>query len=239
MRRNNVQHEAKQRLTEILDRTGHALAVDDFDDIAKLDTLAAKISDPTSGIDSPLTEHAVYIGNVPVYPITLSHLQYIDEASVLLPGMEDNRTLIALWVSTLEYISDEHYDAKYAHRLFRAWAKRSRWTEGDMQAVIALRFSRFAANPDDSESENTGALIGFLVKEYGSTPKYWMNEAPISVIEAVVSDWQRRQNAQAVAHSRSAGGKATPPAPTPKYEAMKNFRIAAELLEQKWQKSHS
>ena len=234
-----MQHETLQKLQEIQNRTGHVLVVEDFEAIARLDLLAAKVSDPTSGIDSPLTEHAVYIKNVPVYPVTLSHLQYIDEASVLLPDMEDNRTLVALWVSTLEYISDDHYEPKHAYRLFRAWAKRSRWTEADMQAVIALRFSKFTDNQDDSESENTGALIGFLVKEYGSTPKYWMNEAPISVIEAVVSDWQRRQNAQAVAHSRSAGGKATPPAPTPKYEAMKNFRIAAELLEQKWQKSHS
>jgi len=234
-----VQHETLQKIQEIQKRTGHVLVVEDIPTIAKLDLLADKVADPSSGIDSPLTEHAVYVKNVPVYPVTLSHLQYIDEASVLLPGMEDNRTLIALWVSTIEYISDEHYDPKYAYRLFRAWAKRSRWTESDMQAVIALRFSRFAANPDDSQSENTGALIGFLAKEYGSTPKYWMNEAPISVIEAVVSDWQRRQNAQAAAHSRSAGGKATPPAPTPKYEALKNFRIAAELLEQKWQKSHS
>ena len=228
-----MQHETLQKVKEMQERTGHVLVVVDIESIAKLDLLADKVADPTSGIDSPLTAHAVYVRGVPVYPITLSHLQYIDEAGEFFPedGME---TIVALWVATLKYIPADYYEKNEARRSLKRWWKHSRWTENDVQAVMELRYKRLMDNQGGEEGDGTGALIGLLVREYGSSAEYWMNTAPIELVDTMIADWQRRQNAQAAAYAKGAKGKATPPAPTPKYEAVKRFRQEAERIEASW-----
>ena len=221
--------------------TGHSLTLDDFDDIQELDELAKKITDPADGIDSPLTQHVVYVRGVPVYPLTLAHLTYIDCCCDVLGITEDDRVTVLLWICTYSRVTDELYDTADAPKRYRKWLRHCQWTEQNMEAVIQLRFAKLLRDSDGSDDEsNESALIGLLSREYGGAPDYWMYKAPIGVIEACVADWQTRQESQAAAYRRATKGAAIAPAPSPKFVAMRKFREYAERLEAKWlAKNHS
>ena len=230
-----MQHETKQKLNEMLMRTAHALVVEDFDDIAELDRLAKKITDPGSGINSPLTEHAVYVRGIPVYPLTLAHLTYMDEAPELLALTDADRTVLMLWVLTFAEITDAMYDATTARPAMRSWARHCRWTEKDIAGVMELRYRRMVdADGEASKDGTDSALIGLLCREYGDTPDYWIHRAPVGVIEACVADWSRQQEVQAAAYRRASKGASAAPPPSPKFVAMRKFRESAERLEAKW-----
>ena len=234
-----MQHESKRLLNEMLTETGHVLDAEDFDDIAELDRLAAEVADPRSGIDSPLMNHAVFFRRVPVYPLTLAHLTYLDEVSELIGIKSDaERILSMLWITTIPEIRDEHYDGVGARKRFKAWARKSPWTPADIDAILDLRYSRILSNQEPTSAENKdGALIGMLTREYGETPEYWMREAPIGVIESCVADWNAQQEAQAAAFRKANKGAAVAPAPSPKFVAMRKLRECAERIKAKWQKN--
>jgi len=238
-----MQHETKQKLSEMLTRTGHVLDVADFDDIGELDKLAGKVADPASGIDSPLRGHPVFFRGVPVYPLTLAHLTFLDECPALLAITEAEQTLCMLWVATIPTITDELYDPDKSRKTLKKWARKCKWTEQDIDAIIELRYGRLVTTPKEDgqdESETDSALIGMLSREYDGDPKYWMYEAPIGVIEACVADWNRQQEAQASAHRKAAGGKgpAVAPAASYKFVATRHFRECAERIEDKWQRKN-
>ena len=236
-----MQHETRQKLNDLIARTGHALVVEDFDDIAELDRIAKQITDPGSGINSPLTEHAVYVRSIPVYPLTLAHLTYLDEAPELLSLSESDRIALMLWVVTQSEIIDSHYDPDASRKALRAFARRCRWTEKDIASVMDLRYRRMVESDSDEPKEGTdSALIGLLCREYGDTPDYWIHRAPVGVIEACVADWSRQQESQAAAYRRANKGAAVAPPPSPKFVAVRKFRECAEKLEAKWlAKNHS
>ena len=240
-----MQHEAKTNVMAMMKRTGHVLAVEDFDDLAELDKLAAEVTDPQTGIDSPLTNHAVFFRGLPVYPLTLAHLSYLDSAPLNMGLSPEDRTVLMLWILTLPQIEDAHYDGPPNRKTMRKWAGRCPWTEADMDAILSLRYGRIAENAKRAahttadpikEANRDGALIGMLSREYGESPEYWMHKAPIGVIESCVADWNRNQEAQAAAYRKaSAGsGKAVAPPASPKFDAMRRLREAAERIEAKW-----
>jgi len=233
-----VQHETKLKLKELIAATGHVLDVEDFDDIAELDRLAQDVADPQSGIDSPLLNHAVFFRSVPVYPLTLAHLTFLDAAGEVLGVDDDERILCMLWISTIDEITDAHYDPDASRKAFRRWLRKSRWTTRDIESVIALRYEKIMSNANGTKKENRdGALIGLLSREYGESPEYWMSKAPLGVIEACVADWNAGQEAQAQAYRRANKGAAVAPPPSPKFIAMRLFRECAERMAAKWQKS--
>ena len=230
-----MQYETKKKLNELIADSGHVLHVDDLDDVLELDQLAAKVSDPQNGIDSPLTHHAVYVRGVPVYPLTLAHLSFLDECPASL-GMDDqDRSLAMLWIVTQEEIKDEFYNPDQTRKAIRKWARHCRWTQSDIEGVMELRYSRLAKQADGAGDKNSdGALVGMLSREYGESPSYWMHTAPLGVIEACVADWTSRQEAQAAAYRRANKGAGVAPAPSPKFVAMRKFRECAERIRAKW-----
>jgi hypothetical protein len=88
----------------MMNRTGHVLTLDDIDDIQELDGFARQVTDPASGIDSPLKQHAVFFRGLPVFPLTLAHLTFLDEAPDMLGLTDADRTVCMLWVLTFERI---------------------------------------------------------------------------------------------------------------------------------------
>lgn len=230
-----MQHETKQKLNELLAETGHALAVSDLDDVIELDRLACLIADPQTGIDAPLTNHAVYVRSVPVYPLTLAHLSFLDSTEEILGVPADERTLAMLWVVTQEEITNDHWDPDFSRKAFKKWARRSRWTEADINQVLELRFAKLTnRSPGESDDSNEGALIGLLTKEYGESPFYWMHKAPLGIIEACVADWTIRQEAQAAAYRKANKGAGPAPPPSPKFVASRRFREYADTIREKW-----
>ena len=235
-----MQQESESRVRDMLARTGHVLVVADFDDLSELDRLAAEITNPQSGIDSPLNQHPVFIGGIPVYPLTLAHLTFLDEAAKLDVYEDDERVIAMLWVTTLKAIDDSLYNPAVCRRELRRFARSCRWTEHDVAHVMELRYGRIAARAQQADSKKgeggDGALIGLLAREYGESPDYWMRQAPIGVIEACIADWNAQKEAQAAAYRKSARGKGNPvpPAPSPKIVALRKFRECAERIEAKW-----
>ena len=234
-----MQHESRKWLNWLLTETGHVLGVEDFDDIAELDRIAAEVADPQNGIDSPMLNHAVYFRRVPVYPLTLAHLTYLDEAPQHITGEgDDGRVLCMLWVATLPEITDDHYNWHASSKAFRKWSCRCPWTPADVEAVLQLRYSKLLSNQDGEASENKdGALIGLLSREYGDTPEYWMRKAPLGVIDACVADWNAQQEAQAAAYRKANPKGGAAPPPSPKFVSMRKLRECAERIREKWLKS--
>jgi hypothetical protein len=235
-----VHYEAQRKLRELQARTAHVLVAEDFDDLAELNTLAVAITDPQKGIDSPMLTHAVFFGGLPVYPLTLAHLTFLDECREMLADDEAALSASMLWAVTVPRIDDGMYDGRATRKTIRRWARHCPWTQADIDAIMDLRYGRLSRQADKTGAadavNNDGALIGMLCREYGENPHYWMHEAAIGVIEACVTDWLRTQEAQAKAYRRSAGGKgaAVAPMPSPKFVAMRKFRECSERIEAKW-----
>jgi len=231
-----VHHETKQTLNNLLAKTGHALVVDDISDIIELDALAGQVADPQDGIDSPLLNHAVYFRSVPVYPLTLAHLTFLDESSAVLGIGDDERVLCMLWVATIQEITDSLYDQEASRKAYRKWARRSPWTPSDIEAILELRYGKLSRQADGNSNakDNTGALIAMLAREYGDSPGFWMYRAALGVVESCIADWTARQESQAAAYRKANKGGGGAPVPSPKFVSARKFRECAERIEEKW-----
>lgn len=234
-----MQHEAKQKLNELLAATSHVLTADDIDDVLELDRLAEQVGNPSTGIDSPLKGHAVYFRSRPVYPLTLAHLEFLDQAATSDECGDQDRDTFILWVLTQPEITDDHYDFRTSRKRARKWSRTCPWRTDDVNAIMELRYTGIieqgGGTTEECKENADGALVGMLAREYGNDPHYWMHTAPVDVVKACVADWAARQEAQAAAYRRANKGAATAaPAPSPKFVAMRKFRECAERIEAKW-----
>ena len=230
--------EAQKLLNELLTETGHQLSLADFDQIQKINELTKQVIAPSVGDSDGLNGSVFYVGGIPIYPLTICRINLLVD---LAKGCEEDIEQFVkfqAWVvscADIEKREVELYEYEAARKeANKAW-KRLPWTPAELEYVIGIRFGE----ADDDEGEpsqdseyNPNSLIAMLVHDYGSTPHYWTYEAPVSMINSVMSDWYMRQEAQA-AEFRQSGGSAAPVS-SPKFKFARLRREALAKLRKAW-----
>ena len=121
----------------------------------------------------------------------------------------------------------------------RSIARRLHCTAEDVASIIEKctgTAKKSAGSDEDSTGSAYGGLIACLVKEYGSTPDYWLYEATADMVAELMEQFTKRVEGEAKA-ARSAcasKGKAVAPSATPRIRALKEFREKRNEIEQLW-----
>ena len=230
--------ETKHAVNRLLAETGHALAVEDCDDIAALDKLASDLAGDTEELDA----RPVWVGGVHVQPLTLYRAAWLGWAR---EWAGDDEALSAgalglvLTVGSHAALAEIH-DTETLRRAVVRWMRATPWTPAQFRQAVQLRMHLAAAADDgtapDPKGESIGGLVAFLSAEYGASPDYWMYEADADIIRGLLREWTHKQEAQAEAMRRASKGRATAaPVATPKFRAARLFREKIEEIKAKWQ----
>tara|TARA_R110000822_G_scaffold298036_1_gene420718 strand:- start:162 stop:626 length:465 start_codon:yes stop_codon:yes gene_type:complete len=124
-------------------------------------------------------------------------------------------------------------DADHELKLFAG-----RLTCTDVEVELAVARVWPERESGDGSDDGCGALIAMLVREYGNTPNYWLCEADLGIVEAMIHDYTVRMDAEVNASkkaSRAGGGVASgPPTVTAKMKAMHKLRQYSNALQKRW-----
>jgi hypothetical protein len=230
----------KKTVEKLLQETGHALAVADFEDIEALDRLADKVARQTPE-ERRLLKTPFELCGIRFFPITIAkslwYAEKCDEWHV--EGVFQDALLF--WLLTLPLTSealDEYSERATADKAVKRLSRRLHCAPNEMTEV----FRRCVGARDDSgktsgdDATNYGGLIACLLREYGGTPDQWLYETPVEAIGAMIDQYVQRISAESAAASvRTAkGGKAVAPTATPKLQALRDFRLKTNEIKEKW-----
>ena len=111
------------------------------------------------------------------------------------------------------------------------WWKDCEWTLEELEGVLLYRLGK---GSNDGGKSDYGAVIALLCKEYGSTPDYWMHEASLGMVETLLNDFQRRQDAEIAQMKKDSKGKATGLGITAKGMAYHKYQMKENFIEALW-----
>lgn len=242
---------AQDRLAQLLTETGHALTLDDHSHIVRLDELARAVLDPCDDVVDSILNHPVLCGNVTLKKPSIGKLLWYDEYVVeWFSDRPDVAELVFAYLlasSNDEGSTDELVDLKTTEKIVFKWAKMLTATEAEFAEAMA-RVYPHAENEDGErgESSQEGALMALLAREYGHTPAWWLWEAPISLVNAMLADYVARNEAAERERRRAARGngggfskggsaKPVPPSPDRAMRAQKRLREYSNKLKQRWE----
>jgi len=220
-----------QDIRSLLTETGHVLAVEDFEAVIELDKAAdVVVSGPKDKSESIYAFPLMYGGEAFFAP-TIGKQIYWQE-HVAGNVSEDYLTCAFLWLLTCADVPPER--GAEVEKTVKRWARKCRLTDGDVERIVAS----YNKDGDSGGSASYGEIISLLVREYGQDCSHWLN-APEHEISMLLSDWTRRQEEKAAAYRTSKVGSKNPlpPAPSPKFGAMKRYRELKNKLRDSWLKS--
>jgi hypothetical protein len=199
--------QTRVHLLELQSQTGHALGVDDLDDVLELDRLWHKIT-----ADDRAERNAVYscpirCGAVMFYPPTLGGWLWLEAHADWFPTQllaEGAAALVCACGRDIERLEGLDSPGR-ARREVRRLIKASRLTPKELSLVVS-----WFVSGDDSDGSagddkhDLGPVIALLCREYGNTPHYWLHEAEAATVGVMLADWTRRKSAEIDAYNRQA-----------------------------------
>ena len=225
--------------------TGHALCLDDYDDIAALDSVAQKIVDPDDSDELALLGFPVRVGPAWLYPMTLGNSLWLEQRAEAwfrgLPLYDDlalafalahGRTPFALWQLT---------DRRSAMRAIKRWRRGLGCTYQELIRAVKRVLPPSddeAVGPDDKANRTQyGPILALVCREYGNTPEHWMWDEPVTRVQALVEQYRARMDAEAEGEYRAAqraGVKGLRVPKTLKLRRNVKFDKMVKLLREKW-----
>ncbi|MCP4493403.1 MAG: hypothetical protein GY820_39765 [Gammaproteobacteria bacterium] len=209
--------------------TRHRLNLNDVEKIQALDALADVVVNGSGKADESIYAYPIFADGQAFHSPTIGKDIYWRECIVdAIP--EDWSTVAFLWL-----ISSEHIPAERGPKILKAvkrWGRKSKLTTQDVSFIMDhYRQDREAGGKKSSY----GDVIALLVRVYGGTCDHYL-EAPEHEIRMLLSDWTRKQEAEAAAMRRSRG-KGTPltaPSPTLLYRAQYKFDLMKAEIRESW-----
>jgi hypothetical protein len=122
-------------------------------------------------------------------------------------------------------------------RHVKRFLRRLSCSHEELQTVLKKLLGSNDSEPDEDASKgNAGALVAMLCREYGHSPKYWLWEAPVGIINAFVADYVGRIEAETEQiRNASKGANKPPPAESRKAKFLA-LREHKNQMRDKWQK---
>lgn len=241
---------ALEKLAELLKQTGHSLTLDDLDAVARVNELAQAVSGCEDPDEQSLINHPVPCGNVTLRKPSAGKLFWFGEVASDWfrhnPELADLCFAYLLSLPNDEQQLDGLLDRESATAIVSRWAKKLTATEAEFARAIARVYpeSDGSEDGDDHEPISQGPLFALLAKEYGRDPAWWLWDAPINMVRAMLDDYTARIDAEHDAQRRASGGgggwrkggSAKPSAPpaTPRMKNQKRLREYCNALRKRW-----
>ena len=226
----------------LLNETGHTLQLYDIADINELNELAHQVTS-TSGAYGDVYAWPIKCANLLLRPLTLGKIAWYNKRA-LLWFQEDDESMATVLAFLMSIENDESFvwslaSPEQAKQAIDKWESECEANPIQLAHAVdqVLQYSKGGSASNESE-HNFGPLISLLCREYGNTPKHWMYEASIPVIQGLMDDYTRRVNEELKNHSRNKGSKnakAIKPIATPSMEATLKFRKKLLALKTRWE----
>lgn len=240
---------ARDRLAELLKKTGHQLQPNDFGYIDRLNSLAERVTSAADKDEQDLLNIPVPCGNVVLRKPSIGKLCWFNQSAI--KWFADNPSLCDLAFAYLLALPNEEgaidnlVDPETSAEIIGKWAVGLTCTESEFDRALARVYPTTSEGGDDGEGESRyGPTIALLAREYGGKPTWWIWEAPTSMIQEMLNCYRERMEAEHAAQLRASrssrgfhkGGSHKPvtPARTPTADSLKELREFVSALEIEW-----
>ncbi len=227
---------AQQTIQPIIDRTGHALSLDDFADVAELNEVAKRVMNPNDPRAFRLLMRPVPVGETGIllHPATISRVLWIhDHASKLFPDDVMQYGAIAFALSVDDPRDLFTMDEADIREGVKAVVETLNATPAELVSAMeqVMRVSSGEGGGDSDPEYVYGPIVAALVREYGATHDYWMHTASMEVVESTLDDLQRRNESEQEQAASAAGSTHFARA---YLDSMAELRVHETALESKW-----
>lgn len=228
----------KDSIRQLQAETGHVLCVDDFDLIQALDLLGKRVVDPLDSDNESILHAPRIMSGVVIYPMYISRAHYIE--TVLANVVSDDMNVFAFavaWACSVENCKElwSCVTKKDICEKVESFMRSCKWTADDAEKFFADIFSQHEHDENGERKHSKyGAVVSLLTREYGSTPEYWMNSATPEMIETLLNDFQRRQDAEIKAMTKG-NSKGMPFFPTLKGVSVSRYNREVNRIRKLWQ----
>jgi len=236
-----MQELTKNAISNLQRTTGHVLTVADWDDLEALDSLAEKVAG-VSTIERRLLNSPFELCGIKFYPLTVAKSLWFSEKCNDWEIASEHQDAFMFWVLTFpltEAPFDEYSTKRKADRAMTKFARKLHMTHCEINQVCNKCLGLIdSGDGDGSKSSATGfgGMVACLIREYGQSPDYWLNEAPIEKVTEMYDQIVLRVVAEEDAgrSASASNGQAKAPSASPKLLAFKAFRDKAQELSEKW-----
>ena len=227
--------QAKMDVEAMLKAAGRALSLADLPDIIELNTAAHNVSNPDADSSVALSLLPVTIGNLTLYPPKLAGLVWFDEH---LDWWSESQVIADLALADVCAGENQVERIKPLNQIdetlaqLRAWGKTVNASIIEISHALAkfLPPTKGGGDPDG----NHWPVVSLLCREYGCTPKYWIEEAPIGEIICLLTEYQDRQKCELKALQKATKGRVTEQLTADKAKAIKAYREKLNAIKAKW-----
>lgn len=232
---------------KLLDETGYALQLDDLSDIIELNDLAKRVTGPDGAYDD-IYNWPIKCANLLLRPLSLGKLSWYNNRALAWFD-DDTETLstVLAFLMSIENTEQAIWDLsspEQAKEAIETWEQTVEASPVQLAyAVDKVIGKRTSSTQKGDLADNYGPMISLLCREYGETPRYWMYEADLAVINAMMADYTNRLNQQMkqnqkISKGKTANRQAQKPIVTPSMEATLQFRKKLLELKEKWGAGH-
>jgi len=228
---------ARQKLDELLSQTNHSLTLDDIPLVLKLNEAALKVVDPYDDEGLQLQTLPVKVGQYLLARPHISKERWYNHVIEEWDNPPDLLLPFILWTEvTGEYLWSTP-DRKDVERRIRKFGNGLHTTRTELEGALKHLLPQLSDVPESASGEGYGPLISTLIREYGQTAEYWLNEAHPDLISMLITEHSRNIDQLNEEHAKAmrGSGKAVRPPRTPKSDALEAFRNISNEIIASWQ----
>jgi len=229
----------EQDVARMLKKTNHAVVVEDFESILKLNDLAYKYTDPGSDASANILCVPRRVGNTMLFPLTLGAIKWIQDKAMVWFGnnplfcnlaigyaLENARQPEALWD-----VSDRKTCIK---TITKFWCRCGFSLKELEVALVDLLDVGDDSDGSDNSELNYGPIIALLCSEYGQSPSHWLWDVPHDLVTSLLNEKERNIRADwESARAANKGGK-PPPMPDVVKSRFKDYKDFRDSIMEKW-----
>lgn len=225
--------QTKMDVAETLKASGRSLCLDDLPDVIELNQFAEKVSNPKAESSVALSLLPVRVANVNLYPPKIAGLIWHDEHLTWWTGADYMPQLVLAFICSTE---DQAGLVKTLNTQADALAAIRAWGRGVNASLIELitAIDKLMPTGDGTGDGDSWPVVSLLCREYGCTPRYWIDESPISEIVCLLDEYGARQDRELLAMKRAAKGRWSETLSADKAHAIKAYREKLNSIKKKW-----
>ena len=234
---------ARDMLTGVLEETGHVLTLDDFSDLYQTNELAKQVRNDHVANDLGLLQLPVFAGDYEFHPVSIGVWDWYSE----LPSewYDDDETMQGLSMAFCLTFGPKRHDELLAlseqrrfEKALSKWRRHMTLPAEHLSDAMRACLPPPVTDPQDDPVKH-GSVVALLKREYGNTADYWMWEVSIAFCRAMMEDYLARAFGEADANAKMTnrnGKKSTHVEKTTskKIAAINAMRKQREILVEKW-----
>lgn len=229
---------AKLDVKRLLEETGHALTVDDIDDVVELNRLGEEMAHPARSERFDPVGIPERVGNCMLYPPTVGVIEWLSDialplaegaatdAEVVGYALSNIATPEALWAlqSRSEVVS-----------AIKRWSRKLNATPKELSRAIHKLMPQAGSVDEAGEKPYYGEVIAFLSRELCQDPAFFVWRCSIDRIRILLDSIIASKNAEIEAVNRASRGAKAAPIYSPKYAAVAAYQKHLNKMRQSWQ----